>query len=68
MAAIDELELAPYEMIRITRSGKKQDAEKTCFHHFVSTGEKRESRFLLPRNRTEYAYRCEYCGKVRWSF
>lgn len=65
---IDELELTPDEICRITQGGKRSLLAKVCFHHFVSTGKKREGRFLLPRARTEFEYQCEYCGKVRWSF
>ena len=65
---IDELELTPDEIIRITRGGKRPLPARVCFHHFVSTGNQRQGRFFFPRNRTEFEYRCEYCDKVKWSF
>ena len=63
----EEIELTPDEILRITRGTRGTVLPNVCRHHFVSTGTKREGRFLLPRPRTEYEYKCEYCGKVRWS-
>ena len=65
---IDELELTPDEILRITRGGKRPLLANVCFHHFVSTGNRRQGRFFFPRARTEFEYRCEYCGKAKWSF
>ncbi len=41
---IDELELTPDEILRITRGGKRSLWANVCFHHFVSTGNQREGR------------------------
>ena len=64
---IDELELTPDEIIRITRGGQRSLLARICFHHFASTGKQRKGRFFFPRTRKEFEYQCEYCGKVRWS-
>ena len=54
----EEIELTPDEILRITRGARGTVLPNVCRHHFVSTGTRREGRFLLPRTRTEYEYKC----------
>ena len=62
----EELELTPDEILLITRGKPGKLADNICWHHFVSTGNRREGWFFFPRTGPEYEYRCEYCGKIRW--